>query len=563
LQARGPAPDPIDVSEPAGAGSDHPLAAETPRKRRRPAAQISDVVRVSYTRRVHEPEPQKPNAPWLRRALSSCVFSLLMVSSGACNPVSEPVFKQPRLVILYTSCTVNRTYTAAYDPTVSFTPNLKAFAERAAVFEKHHTESGQSGIAFASLFSGSQAPVHGVFKHPRKLQPQLVVVPEIFTAGGYDAHSWLVQKMASSRLGYGQGVEPAQQYLDGPLVAESLPFKAIVQRLKTDPDYRAFVVTNFTVTHAPYQGTLLDEFCEEYPVECSQRGSDDELAQHKRLSKDFHREISVNFDAAVEDLGFSDKDIERYTALNELLYKSDMYRLDKMFGGVVRAVQEAGLFDDALIVFSADHGEVLRRDNAFFFWTHGYQLAPEVINIPLLMSGPNAGIPAGRYDGVSRSIDVMPTLAGLAGLPLPEDYVGRGEDLSRPLRGLSRAPDLIAFSHSALLYAPLRAARMPLMSSLFPAPDPEFMWVSARKGDFYYKLRRRADDTWYRSVYDITHDPEERHDLFDPADVEQRKTLELLDQYKEETREAAYTTQAGSLPRDEAIRMLRSMGYID
>lgn len=481
---------------------------------------------------------------------------------SACTK-DPPAFEQPRLVILYASCTVNRLYSTPYDPAIQFTPHLARFAKRGTVFEKHHTESGQSGIAFASIFSGAQADVHGVFKHPRKLRPELVLVPEVFAAGGYDTHSWLVQPMASNHLQYGQGVEPEQQYVDGPLEADSPQFGRILERLETDPEYRAFLVTNFTVTHGPYEGALLDEFCENYPEECSARATDAELEKYKTLNHERQRQLSVNTKVAMNELGLDDHDIQRLREINELLYKADMYRLDKMFGAVVTAIEEAGLFEEAVIVFTADHGELLWRDNSLFFWTHGYQLAPEVINVALMMSGPKAGIPVGRYEGVTRSIDVLPTLAGVAGLEPPEQYAGSGRDLSAPLRRLAEPPDLIAFSHSALLYAPLRARRMEFLSSLFPAPDPQYMWASARRGDEYYKLRRRPDDTWYFSMYDLGTDPEERIDLYDPSDPRQAEMVEALEQYKERMREAAYVIQGGGIPREQAIEMLRSMGYVD
>ncbi len=493
--------------------------------------------------------------------LALFALSGLLAVTG-CRPAPEQ-YAQPRLVILYASCTVNRLYTAAYDPSVGYTPNIGRFAERATVFDRHHTESGQSGLAFASLFSGSQGRVHGVFKHPRKLQPELVLVPEIFAAAGYDTHSWLVQKMASSRLNYAQGVPEKQQYQDGPLEAFRPQFQAILERLRTEPDYRAFIVTNFSVTHGPYEGALLDEFCAEYPSRCEVRGDDAELARFKTLNREQLRPLSLNYEVAVKELGLTDHDQTRLREINDLLYKADMYRLDKMFGGVVDAVDAAGLFDDSVVAFTSDHGEVMWRDNAHLRWTHGYQLAPEVINVALLMSGPSAGIARGRYGGVSRSIDVMPTLAGLAGLELPEEYEGRGRDLAPALRGNAAPPDLTAYSHSALLYAPLRAKRMQTLASLFPSPDPEFMWVAARRGDLYFKLRRRPDDTWYHSVFDLAADPEERNDLVDPNDPFQREMFKRLEEYKVEMSDAAYNSQAGGLPRAKAVEMLRSMGYID
>jgi arylsulfatase A-like enzyme len=50
---------------------------------------------------------------------------------------------------------------------------------------------------------------------------------------------------------------------------------------------------------------------------------------------------------------------------------------------------------------------------------------------------------------VTRSIDVFPTLAGLAGLPADARVVG--SNLSAALRGEEARPDLVAYSHTTVL----------------------------------------------------------------------------------------------------------------
>ena len=76
-------------------------------------------------------------------------------------------------------------------------------------------------------------------------------------------------------------------------------------------------------------------------------------------------------------------------------------------------------------------------------WTHGFILSADDIVVPLIVRGP--GVPPRRIDAVTRSIDVFPTIAGLAGLPLPPGSV-QGTDLSAALRGTAPMPPLLAFS---------------------------------------------------------------------------------------------------------------------
>src|SRR3972149_5024982 len=73
---------------------------------------------------------------------------------------------RPRLVVLYAACSLARDQLSPYDPSRRFTPNLRRFAERGLVFRRHVTEAEQSGITYASLFTGCQADCHGVYRPP-------------------------------------------------------------------------------------------------------------------------------------------------------------------------------------------------------------------------------------------------------------------------------------------------------------------------------------------------------------------------------------------------------------
>jgi len=206
-------------------------------------------------------------------------------------------------------------------------------------------------------------------------------------------------------------------------------FAKLLERLS--PDYRAFVIDAFTVSHAPYSRKGLDLFCGTFPPdECegvkSAVGKD--LDEYPQLYYDNRFGLSYNFPETVAQLGLSPPDLEDLAKVVELLYKSNISLLDALFGEVVDAIDQSGLLEESLIVFTADHGEVLYRENALCKWTHGHALAPKVLNVPLLIRAPSLGVVSGRYERVTRSIDVFPTTAALADVPLPEDVTVAGAD---------------------------------------------------------------------------------------------------------------------------------------
>jgi arylsulfatase A-like enzyme len=494
------------------------------------------------------------------------VGALLLVLATACAP---PVAPRPRLVILYATCTLNRGFLSPYNPDVQLTPSLGRFAEQAVVFHRHHTEAGLSGIAFASLFSGAHAPTHGVYAHPKKLPDSLTLITEAFKADGYDVYSWARHPMASSDLNYTQGAKPAKnrKLLKG----QDRRFQRILERLRKNPDYRAMIVTSFTLTHSPYgqslrkmpAGERIRKFCERMPGECPALGTE-ELQRYRRLYQHDAFGFSWTFDQAVEREGLDEEQVEDLVASVETLYKMEIQRLDKVFGSVVSAIEGHRLMDQSLIAFTADHGENMHGEHAFFSWSHAYQQTLEVVNVPLIVRGP--GLEPRRYEAVTRSIDVFPTLAGLSSVPIPENALVQGEDLSQALLTGRDREGLLAFSHTGVLPHTVAQGRLPKVASFkpfFPRRDPELMWVAVRHGDLFYKLRR-LDDSGFRSfVFDLSTDPAESTNLFDPGDSEQQAMFERLEKYRERLIAGYAPNLKGDVTEQEETDLLRSLGYIE
>jgi arylsulfatase A-like enzyme len=369
--------------------------------------------------------------------------------------------------------------------------------------------------------------------------------------------------MANAALNYAQGVD-AEHASEQMLNAKDPDFHKILDRLQNDPAYRALIVTDFTVTHRPYPAKRLDDFCREYPDECRPRQDAAAFDHYRNLFRSDHISFAYDFERAAQSHGLTETDVRNLTDVVEVLYKACVNRLDRSFGRIVAEIERRHLLPESVIVFTADHGEVLYRDNLDFKWCHAFQLAPEVLHVPLIIHAPAAGIDGGMYEGVTRSIDVLPTLAGLAKVPMP-DYAGPGVDLSAAMRAKEPPPPLLAFSHSSLLPQSMaeRLDELGHLRTLFPRRDPDLMWVAVRSEDSLYKLRPR-DGRIVASVYDLAADPTETEDLYDPAAARQQAVLEQLSAYRVSLIEGydVWERRPGELDEDERIRILRSLGYV-
>ncbi len=498
-----------------------------------------------------------------RRTLLGVVAALVLARGATAA--------SPRLVVLYVACTVNTQYLGPYNRAVDYTPNLSAFARDAVVFRRHVTEAGQSGIAFASIFTGAQALRHGAFWHPCTLDRGVYEISEAFRDAGYDTFYWAGQPMVGPELGYARGARVTYRDTKEDIdryTAIGPEFVAILDRLQADPDYRAFVQIGLTLTHSPY----VENVSRDDVLQFMQRRSGgvppvepETFDRFTTLYAEHLFDLQWDFERTIGSLGLGPDDVRMLDRVVDRYYAASVERLDTSFGRLVASIRARHLLDDSIVAFTADHGEVMGRRNALYHWTHGFQLAPEGLSVPWIIRAPGR-VPPGTYEAVTRSIDVFPTLAGLSGVRLPATAPVDGVDLTAALVGTAPRPALRAYFHTAALGSPLytqmRASEG--ITRFYKSEDVDDVWVGLREGDLVYKWRNLDGTRWGLQVFDLAADPEETHDLFDPANPEQARMLVRLLAYKRRLvkSHARRVACAKGPSSGEAHRLPRTLGYI-
>ncbi len=100
--------------------------------------------------------------------------------------------------------------------------------------------------------------------------------------------------------------------------------------------------------------------------------------------------------------------------------------LDDGVGAIMKKLEELGLEEDTLVIFSPDHGYYRFCKSTL----HDYGM-----RVPMLMKWPGK-IEAGRkYDGLAANIDLVPTLLDVVGVKAPKDYALDGVSLKPAMFG--------------------------------------------------------------------------------------------------------------------------------
>ena len=193
-------------------------------------------------------------------------------------------------------------------------------------------------------------------------------------------------------------------------------------------------------------------------------------------------------------------------------YYAHCSALDEALGQLLAALKESGLAENTILVFSADHGDMLGSQG---MWKKQKPF-DESARVPMLIRWPaKLGAEPRQVDAPINSEDVMPTLLGLAGVPVPESV--EGIDFSAHLRG-GPAPGVGATVLTCV------------------APFAEF---DRRNGGKEYRGLRTARHTYVRDLagpwllFDNETDPHQMHNLVnDPAHKDLQTEMEARLQHQ-------------------------------
>lgn len=144
---------------------------------------------------------------------------------------------------------------------------------------------------------------------------------------------------------------------------------------------------------------------------------------------------NVRLSTPADDLANPYKPLESFDALREAEqgYYGGITAVDKEFARLLQALDENGMAEDTIVVYTSDHGEMMG--------SHGHMAKQmpheESCRVPFFVRLP--GTKSGRTsDALFASVDIYPTMCGLAGIPIPKHCSGR--DMSAVMRGDSHPP---------------------------------------------------------------------------------------------------------------------------
>jgi phosphoglycerol transferase MdoB-like AlkP superfamily enzyme len=158
----------------------------------------------------------------------------------------------------------------------------------------------------------------------------------------------------------------------------------------------------------------------------------------------------------------------------EANYDRGIRYADDAFRRAFESLEARGFLDKALVIVTSDHGEELGEHGDLL---HPGTLYDELLRVPLIMVGP--GVPPGRVDTrLVSTLDVAPTILGLAGIEVPSSMQGRDLFSASAEAGeddvvISQYRDLLYSVRSSRWKLIERRGRQPLLFNLRSDPTEQ------------------------------------------------------------------------------------------
>lgn len=455
------------------------------------------------------------------------VLIAILVAAGSCErnigQIDRTAGDPPPNVLLIVLDTVRADHLGLYGYSRSTSPHLDALGAKSEVYERAISSSPWTLPSLGSILTSTHPHEHHCGARTQgedwngknisamgKLATSIPSLPELLNHRGYFCHIILANPIISS-FGVTRGFQTSDVRVGGDSLPNCRRARAVTDAAIEWLDGAAektpfFALVHYIDPHAPYD-----------PV---QRPSEATVADYARQT------------------GMS---LPRARAI--AFYDAEIREVDTQIGRLLEYLKGQGLYEDMVIIVTADHGEELwdhseeelrRGPTVVCSKQHGHSVFQELLHVPLIIKSPGGHAAGLREKTLVGTIDIMPTVLSLAGTVAPATI--RGVPLGR------------AHGHE------INDARVVLAEHLAFFAERKALL----RNDF--KLVRNAQTT-EEAFFDLRRDPGERT----PLEVNPNQEIRQL--MRDLLQEAMYMEQLpGDQPEtidDETTQQLKALGYID
>lgn len=298
--------------------------------------------------------------------------------------------ENPKTVIYITSDTHRADYLGAANSGIEVsTPFLDALASRGVLFTDCVSPANVTNPSHVAMMTGTPVRDTGILDNATPAGEQARTLAESFREAGYATYAGIsATHLSPEKSGLGQGFDRVTIPIDGEATRDSVETMApVISWLENAQGRDLFLWLHIFDAHGPYSA----------PEDYNRPYYSADKDPYDQSLPELHEAMIPRWDPKVRDLNYI-----------ESMYRGEVSYLDARLEDFLSIDR----FQDAIIGFTADHGEWMLGPQHYFGHT---ALSPATLNVPLILSWP--GAPGGlRVEDSVQNLDLGRTLLDLAGL---------------------------------------------------------------------------------------------------------------------------------------------------
>ncbi|MCB1195803.1 sulfatase [bacterium] len=411
----------------------------------------------------------------------------------------------PNLIIISVDC-LRKDHLSAYGYSRQTSPNIDTFSQDATLFEDVISQSCWTIPSVASLFTLLYPSTHLTrgsvdgFWEENILNPKLVTLAELLKNEGYQTAAFIANHSLIKEYHFDQGFDLYDMIDDSSKPLAENVNKKVFSWLKTHYKKPFFMYLHYMDPHAEYGAPI---------------------PYRNFFISDTKRMLTLDEFTAIKHVLPNTNIWDLNTYID--MYDSEIRYVDHYIGELLELVRRNGLFDNTIVVITADHGEAFLEHG---FCEHGNALYREEIDIPLIVRFPNTQPFPTKVTHRIEQIDVIQSILEHMGYGYP--YPVHGSSIT------VYENDTACFSEE-------------------PSTHHKFLpTISMTENNFkaiYFTPKKTITD-----LYDLTSDPLERTNLV-------REKAALAEQFR--TRIKAWATARSADARQLGIDKRPAKLHID
>lgn len=480
--------------------------------------------------------------------MKSLRFVLAICLTVACG-VARGATTRPNIVFIFSDDHAYQAISAYGDPrNLINTPNIDRIGREGMRFDRCLVTNSICGPSRACVLTGKYSHLNGFYNNTNdRFDGTQTTFPKLLQVAGYQTAIIGKWHLETDPTGFdywqilpGQGVYYNPQmirngtriktnnYVTDIITDESLrwlkdrdktrPFLLMCQHKAPHRDWEpALRDLNFDHDrHYAEPPTLFDDYSgrgvaehdQDMTIEKTMNANDVKLTPRPQLTPEQRQAWDAYYDprnAAFRQANPTGKDLVRWKYQRYMHdYLGCIKGVDDSVGRVLRYLDEAGLANNTIVVYSSDQG--------FYLGEHGWfdkrWIFEESLRTPLLVRWPGTTKPGSVNHDLVSNLDFAETLLDVAGVPVPAAMQGRS--MVPLLQGHTPADWRRSFYYQYYEYPEPHHVR------------PHYGLVTDR-----YKLVHFTDPAAnYWELFDLRDDPHELHDVLEqPAYADVRRDL--------------------------------------